>query len=76
MKTMSDAQIIDAGTSLDAGSCCGCDTSKDGVMTHIAQRLLYLCAKPGCADYCCPKHRELCGYCTGCCSEEHGLGSH
>ena len=67
--------IISGNT--DVGSCCGCDTTDSGgVKKHILQYTLFLCGNPGCNHYVCRKHLESCGYCEGCCAEEHGLGSH
>lgn len=63
---------------VDVGSCCICDTYDPVSQTweHIEQHQLWECTKDGCDHMCCEKHREPCGYCTGCCAEEHGLGSH
>ena len=62
----------------DVGECCQCDTYDENgtIITHKVQYKLWYCQNPSCKCLCCDEHREPCGYCTGCCAEEHGLGSH
>ncbi len=67
--------IMFSGT-VDLGSCCICDTGDGrGKTNHISQFQLYVCQNPGCNHLVCKKHRALCGFCLGCCAEEHGLDS-
>jgi hypothetical protein len=57
--------------------CCCCDgiDMKSGERIHVEQ-VLYNCLNPKCSHQCCEKHRELCGFCTCCCAELHGLNFH
>ena len=63
---------------IDVGVCCGCNLYDDKMVLieHIPQHTLYVCSKKECNHWVCETHREPCGFCMGCCAEEHGLGSH
>ena len=77
MNKMKPTYEILAGTG-DVGVCCSCDTA-DGHnrhQIHVNQYELFLCKNPQCDHYTCRVHRQPCGFCEGCCAEEHGLGSH
>lgn len=58
----------------DVGVCCICDTydSQGILVNHVHHVTLYYCQH--CNHLCCKEHLEPCGFCTGCCAEEHGLG--
>ena len=69
MSTMVKPTLI-AGN-VPVGYCCG-----DNVGANIEHYTLFYCQNPECDHLVCRSHLEPCGYCTGCCAEEHGLGSH
>ena len=69
--------IFSISGNVDVGACCACDkTDSKGTLTHKEQYELFLCQKLGCGHYVCKEHLQSCGYCLGCCAEEHGLESH
>ena len=60
------------------GVCCACDLydCRGNLIEHIEQYTLYKCQNSRCNCWSCKEHLSSCGFCYGCCAEEHGLGSH
>lgn len=54
--------------------CCHCDTFNEHgeLEVHVNHSTLYYCQKEGCNHLSCKDHLMPCGYCAGCCFEEHG----
>jgi hypothetical protein len=54
--------------------CCCCAESEKNYVPE--PKVLYRCSKPGCECYTCEEHRGSCGYCLGCCVEDHEFSNH
>ena len=63
---------------IPVGVCGACDLydQHGRLLKHVDQYELFACQNPGCPSMFCRAHLESCGFCTACCAEEHGLGSH
>lgn len=72
----SAAKPILISGNMSIGACCACEfTDGEGnLVKHIEHRTLYYCQRDGCHSLCCKEHLMSCGFCYGCCAEEHGLG--
>lgn len=59
---------------IPVGTCGFCDLcdSKGNLVRHVDQYTLYRCQN--CNGWVCKLHLLSCGFCFGCCAEEHGLG--
>ena len=57
----------------EAPTCCCCAgyDSKGKLVRVPEPRVLFKCERPGCNCYTCGEHRQVCGYCLGCCVEVH-----
>jgi hypothetical protein len=71
MLTSYSQTVIVSGNTDIGSSCCMAINGK-----HKPAFTIYLCQNENCDHYVCAEHRQPCGYCEGCCAEEHGLGSH
>lgn len=58
--------------------CCCCTgyDSKGKQVGTPEPGVLYKCMKPGCSCWTCEAHRQTCGYCLGCCVEDHEEFNH
>jgi hypothetical protein len=65
----------DYSKSLVCCCCTGYDTEDKKVVTN-EPKILYKCSKPSCKCYTCEEHRQSCGYCLGCCVEDHEDSDH
>ena len=76
MITSSAVKPFSISGNMEVGVCCSCEMygSGESLVKHTEQNTLYYCQKEGCNCLVCKEHLMSCGYCYGCCAEEHGLG--